>query len=138
MPFVIKSDERRLKVRVNRLTDDMKKGIKVKWQEIGRDLKAQLRRDMLTAKSGRIYRFRGTEYQASAPGETVASRSGETYRGIGYRAYGWYKMEFGYRSPYSRYFEAGTRYMAKRPGLQNAVDKRQMDIHVKLRNIGIR
>lgn len=104
--------------------------------ELGKDLKAEANREILRRpKSGRVYlvRSRGgrrRRHVASAPGETHANLSGDLRRAVGWKVHGNERLDFGYGvsggssnpSPrYDAFVEFGTRKMAPRPSLANAI-----------------
>ena len=136
--LIIKSEHRRLTTRVGNLTADMKTGIKKAWQEIGKDLKRDLKSSMREKKSGRIYNISGRKHQASSPAETPATFKGKLLKSMGYRTYGWYKMEFGLGTSYSGFLEKGTKKMKARKPLQRTVKANYRDINKQLRDVGIR
>ena len=85
-------------------------------------------------KTGRIYKFRGRDHQASAPGQPPADRSGDLRKTSGYRVYGWERGEFGDRMPYGVFLEDGTRRMRKRPHIVRTVREKERDNFVTLSN----
>ena len=136
--LIIKSDQRRLCVEVKHLDKKMKNFIKRTWQDIGRDLKLDLKANMLEKKSGRIYSINGRQHQASAPDERPANLTGRLRKSVGYRAYSWYKMEFGIGTEYSQFLELGTSRMKARKPLQRTVAANYRTINKRLRNVGLR
>lgn len=87
-------------------------------------------------KTGRIYRRRGIEHQASAPGEPPATDTGELI------ASGRAGAELNgdvvqgvveYRAPYAVHLEYGTRKMAARPFLNPAIERNRARIAELLR-----
>jgi hypothetical protein len=78
-------------------------------------------------KSGRIYRRpQGGDYQASAPGESPARRSGDLERSISdpqvREISGGVVGEIKITAPHAKYLERGTPRMASRPFIRPAVD----------------
>ena len=111
-----------------------RRSIRHAFMELGRDLKKTASAEILRRpKSGRTYLIysartgRARRHVASAPGETHANLSGELRRSIGWRVHGEDRMEFGYgvsERPVPRrgiFLEYGTRRMAARPSLHNAI-----------------
>jgi hypothetical protein len=94
--------------------------------------------DKLTgSRSGRIYRVPGTqkEYQASAPGEAPASRTGTLRTGYRFRivnSKGTYTGEVGSPEDYALWLEIGTSKMAPRPHLIPAFESRRPQIQAAL------
>jgi HK97 gp10 family phage protein len=87
-------------------------------------------------KTGRIYRRRGIEHQASAPGEPPATDTGALI------ASGRADAEINgdtvnaiveYRAPYAVHLEYGTRKMAARPFLTPAIERNRARIANLLR-----
>lgn len=138
MVLIIKSDQRRLNREVCQLDKKMKNFIKRTWQDVGVTLKKDLKSNMLEKKSGRIYSINGRLHQASAPEERPANLSGRLRKGVGYRAYSWYKMEFGLRESYAPFLEMGTRRMKARKPLRRTVEANYRTINKRLRNVGLR
>lgn len=77
-------------------------------------------------------------HTASAPGETHANASGTLRRSLSWKVNGWESAEFGYgistnaqnKAPdYAEWVTHGTRFMAPRPSLMNAVRATPRDIH---------
>ena len=110
---------------------NFQRGIRQGWYRIGDQLSAQLSDDVLSKnKTGRTYirRIKGgarRRHRASAPGESPANRTGQYRRSRGYEIRGWQQLEFGVRADHGIFLEEGTKNMAPRPGVQNAVEKRQ-------------
>lgn len=106
---------------------------------IGRDLKSAANKEILRKpKGGRTYIIRTRSgrrrrHVASAAGETHANLSGRLRRSLGYQVNGHTSLSFGYgvepetrrqdssRPFYGNFVEFGTRRMAARPSLQNAI-----------------
>lgn len=133
----IKEDRqnKRVFLRVDQLGPRTKQGIREGFFEFGKDLKQTANKEILRRpKGGRTYIIRGPgggrrRHVASAPGETHANRSGTLRRSMGWKVNGGRSMEFGYgvgyqaapAPDYAGYVEDGTRKMAPRPSLGNAV-----------------
>lgn len=110
-----------------------KRAIRQAWFGLGRELKAEASKEILRRpKGGRVYVVRGPSgrrrrHVASAPGETHANLSGTLRRSLGWKVHGHLRMDFGYgvdsQAPrYAPFVERGTRRMAARPSLRNAID----------------
>lgn len=94
-------------------------------------------------KTGRVYVIRTAtgrrrRHRASAPGESHANRTGALRKSISFKVHGWERSEFGYgvataeanAAPfYAAFLEFGTRRMAPRPTLQNAIAKEAPEPH---------
>jgi HK97 gp10 family phage protein len=99
---------------LNKVTN---KGIKKGLAEIG-DLFVNTAKKSITnspSRTGRIYKYQGSPYQASAPYEIPANVSGANMKSITSRPFGSKKLYFGATSKYSRFLEDGTRRMKPRP-----------------------
>jgi len=100
---------------------------------IGKDLESTLKRDILKKpKSGRTYTYRTAsgrrrKHIASAPGETVANRSGNYRRSVGFKV-GHEKIEFGAGAEYAGFLENGTPRMGARPSLKNTIKSKYKDM----------
>ena len=79
-------------------------------------------------KTGRVYRFRGMDHQASAPGEAPANRSGRLVKSFNYNVHGPLQMEVGESAPYAGFLEDGTGRMKPRPHLIRAINETQGDV----------
>lgn len=108
--------------------------------EFGRALAKQAKHDVNNGKkTGRVYRnvrLPGgrikRRHQSSAPGESHANLSRRLRNSISFKVHGHERMEFGYGvatdesnvAPfYASFVEFGTKRMAPRPTLQNAIAK---------------
>lgn len=94
-------------------------------------------------KSGRVYFVRTASgrrkrHRASAPGETHANLTGVLRKSLSWKVHGWERAEFGYGvasstsnvAPfYAPFVEFGTRRMAPRPSLQNAIEREEVQGH---------
>ncbi len=117
------------------------RAIRSMWFGIGDDLKNRANKEILRRpKSGRLYlkRLRGrrVRHRASAPGETHANFSGTLRKAIGWKVHGNNELTFGYGvtrpSPeYDEYVEFGTRRMAARPSLDNAINAAQGNVETR-------
>lgn len=100
---------------------------------IGKDLESTLKRDILKKpKSGRTYTYRTASgrrkrHIASASGETVANRSGNYRRSVGFKV-GSDKIEFGAGAEYAGFLENGTPRMSARPSLKNTIKSKYKDM----------
>jgi hypothetical protein len=134
----VKEDRQNRQVyfRVDQLGPRTAQGIREGFFDLGKDLKAVADKEILRKpKRGRTYLVRGPSgrrrrHVASAPGETHANLSGKLRRSMGWRVQGASSLEFGYgvgyqaapAPDYAAFVEEGTRRMAKRPSLGNAVN----------------
>lgn len=78
-------------------------------------------------KTGRIYFYKGKEYQASAPGESPANRSGRLAKSGGYKVRNYQEMTVGETAEYAGYLEDGTTKIEPRPHIIRAVKEKQRD-----------
>ena len=78
-------------------------------------------------KTGRVYRFRGRDHQASAPGQAPANRSGRLLKSFNYNVHGPYSMELGESVDYAGFLEDGTGRMRPRPHVIRAISDTQGD-----------
>lgn len=78
-------------------------------------------------KTGRVYRIRGRDHQASAPGEAPATFSGRLAKSYNYNVHGPFQMTVGESAPYAGFLEDGTRKMKPRPHLIRAITETQGD-----------
>lgn len=107
------------------------------WYGLMRAIRDEARKEILRRpKGGRTYIIRtksGKRHRrhvASAPFETHANITGKTRKSIGFKVHGTERAEFGYgasgrsqTTEWGEYLEFGTRNMAPRPSLANAIDK---------------
>lgn len=85
------------------------------FAEYGKDVKDKLIKVITTgSRTGRVYRFRGAEHIASAPGEPPANRSGRLAGSFDYKAR---QIELVVYSDinYAPFLEKGTGKMKPRP-----------------------
>ncbi len=79
-------------------------------------------------KTGRVYRIRGRDHQASAPGEAPANLTGRLVKSYNYNVHGPYDMELGESAPYAGFLEDGTRKIEPRPHVIRAINEKQGDV----------
>lgn len=117
------------------------RGIRRGWFDLARDLKATANAEILRKpKGGRVYlvktRTGRRRHVASAPGETHANLKGRLRRSLSWKVRGTDSMDFGYgvsttsrneAPPYAPHVEFGTRRMAERPSLENAITATQRE-----------
>ncbi len=134
------SGSERVFVELGNITQLTRRAIRHTWFELGKDMRAEANREILRRpKGGRTYIVRGREgrprrHVAGAPGETHANLTGDLRRSISWKVYGIDSMAFGYgvsttfrnsAPKYSAFVEFGTRKMAPRPSLENAINATQ-------------
>ena len=132
----------RVFVRMTGIEQATRRGIRLAWFDLGRDLKSEANREILRRpKSGRTYIVRSRSggrrrHVASAPGETHANLTGRLRRSISWKVHGTDSMDFGYGASttlrtaaprYSPFVEFGTRRMDERPSLENAINVTQRE-----------
>jgi len=85
------------------------------FSDYGKDVTEELHKVIVTGtRSGRVYKYRGREYIASAPGEPPANRSGRLANSFGYKARQQELVVYT-DAEYAAYLEDGTRNMSPRP-----------------------
>lgn len=120
-----------------------RRAVRQTWFGLGQDLRKEANREILRKpKGGNTYTVRSRttgrprRHVASAPGETHANLTGDLRRSLSWKVHGHDSMDFGYglvpgtgrnEPKYSAYVEFGTRRMAARPSLANAIDATQAD-----------
>lgn len=85
-------------------------------------------------KTGRLY----GNHQASAPGEYSANKSGALLKSVGYQMQGRYLTFYSRGCGHAGYQEKGTKFMAPRPNLGNAVRDADGAVKRVLGQIGMR
>ena len=113
-------------VRVNKRTesvlleiDELKKchekNIKYALHNIGIILGREIERILTTgARTGRVYRFRGSEHVASAPGEAPATQTGALVNSYNFSVHGHKRMTVGESADHAVFMERGTRFIFPR------------------------
>lgn len=101
-----------------------------------RDLKAEIARLMRLPKTGRRYQKpNGRFYQASAPGEAPAVRTGALLRSVKEAFPKWSTGELSIDANYAGFLERGTARMRARPFVRPAlrtVNSRFQDVRIRL------
>jgi HK97 gp10 family phage protein len=89
------------------------------------EVRTEAQNSMRPPKSGRIYRVPGFSrtYQASAPGEAPAIRTGNLRSSILVEFVGPCYRRVGTNVEYAKYLEFGTRRISARPFLRPALEK---------------
>jgi len=121
-----------------KLTKLVKIALRRTWREIGKDLKDEATKAILSSKSGKHYTTgsrsggRRRRHVASAPGESHSDVSGALRRSLDWKVNGWDSLDFGYlyRPPdYAHSVEFGDPPDLKpRPTLLNAIKAQQGNI----------
>lgn len=100
-----------------------RKGLRIALNEIGSSVANSMANFIFNPpKTGRWYTYRGRPYQASAPGESPANRSGALAGSGGYRVQGYWDVMIFETKEYAKYLEYGTVKMLPRPHLIRAVN----------------
>lgn len=120
----------------NRLSKSISRGIRRGAYISGKELVADLKKDMSQKKSGRTYKIykgvggtlnRPRLYRASAPNETPGVRTGNFRKSIDFEVRGNKRLEFGSGknglADYAEYLENGTSKMQARKPIGRTVDK---------------
>ena len=88
------------------------------------------------ARSGRIYKYNGRNYRASAPGEPPANRSGRLAGSNYFKAMSKelmiYNTAFNNGVPYPSYLEEGTKKMSPRPWFEKTMIRLEPLLYQKL------
>lgn len=99
-----------------------KKALRLALNEVGSDVVNRISNYIFRPpKTGRWYTYKGRRYQASAPGESPANRTGRLAKSGGYRVRNYYEMTVFETAPYAGYLEFGTKKMAPRPHVIRAI-----------------
>jgi hypothetical protein len=100
-------------------------GLNVALQDIGSDLVSEEQKLIRRRnKTGRLYYFRGRLHRASAPGEVPAFRTGRLSKSTDYRRRNHLHLVFGQQAEYAVFLANGTRKMAPRANLKQAMDNK--------------
>lgn len=123
---------RKVVVRINRLGELTRSGVEFAAYTSGKGLvKTTSAQILKKPKGGRVYvrrdrAGRRRRHIASAPGESIANRTGATRRSLSFKVNP-SQLEFGYgvdkndAPDYAEFPEFGTRKMQPRPSLQNGI-----------------
>lgn len=110
-----------------------KHGIEMALYEIGKEVNRETQKLIRTgAKTGRIYRIKGMDHQASAPHEAPANLSGKLADSNDYKVRNFAQMEVGETEDYAGFLEEGTRKMKPRPHLLKAVNNQARSTQLTL------
>lgn len=112
---------------INSLLYDWTINISKVTEQVAYDVIDEMQRLFEEPKSGNIYWYNGSNYQASAPGEPPAIRSGflyDSFRVVKVNQYAW-----GIRSmaPYAELLEFGGVYIYPRPYIRPAAENTAKD-----------
>jgi HK97 gp10 family phage protein len=123
------SSARRVIVGIERLTKTHQQSIEDGLHVVGKIVGNRVK-ELITQgpKTGRVYRIRGRDHQASAPKEAPANLSGRLVKSFNYNVHGPYTMELGEDAEYAGFLEDGTRNIKPRPHVGRAVDETQGDV----------
>ncbi len=111
-----------------RVLDALEQGAQILAQQV----RANLREE---GRSGRVYRTRGVEHQASAPGEAPASRTGELSDSIAVEPGATEgELHVVADTAYAAALEFGTHQTEPRPFLQPAFAETREGIKARVRN----
>lgn len=93
------------------------------------------------AKTGKVYKRRGIEHQASAKGEYPATDTGFLVANIGHTTVKHQGTKYIARvfsgAPYSKFLEFGTRKMGERPFLQPSLERNVEKIEALFKKGGL-
>lgn len=119
---------RKITVKVDKITPEIKKGINTALFEIGSENTQQVKKYIYSPpKTGRWYRYKNRMHRASAPGQSPANRSGYLARSIDYKVRDWYEVEIFSTAKYAYWLEEGTTKMLPRPYFIRAKNKKARD-----------
>ena len=126
------SNNKKTEEYIRKLTPSTKKSIENSLYDIGRENVIYARSLFDLPKTGMFYRVNGKVFQASAPGEPPANRSGQTSDSIAYVVRGTSEVVLGHRkipgrAPIGGFLEYGTKHMAPRPHLTRTKAYRATD-----------
>lgn len=100
-----------------------RKALRIALNEIGSKVSNKMANFIFRPpKTGRFYVYKGRRYQASAPGESPANRTGRLAGSGGYRVRSYFDVTIFETAPYAKYLEYGTPKMLPRPHLSRAVN----------------
>lgn len=101
-----------------------KKALRLALNEIGSEVVNDIANFIFNPpKTGRWYNYNGRPYQASAPGESPANRSGRLAKSSDYKVRNYAEMTVGETVEYAKFLEEGTTRMKPRPHIIRAVNK---------------
>ncbi len=125
MEIKVDKRSREILLKIPGIADDIKRNLINALNEIGSEvIKEDKRLIRSKNKTGRIYKFRGRDHQASAPGEAPAMMTGRLLRSANYRTRNHQEMSVGESSDYAAFLENGTRKMSPRPHLIRAINNK--------------
>ena len=121
--------------------DDLARHAIRKWlYDTGKDLMASFNKAVLAKpRAGREYisrdrRGRRRRHTASRAGESPANRTGFYRKSADFVVRGHQELLFGVEAEYGAFLELGTKRMAARPGLGNAVRASERNTNRRARN----
>lgn len=126
--FRAESDDRPVFRILKEIWPRTRKLIRQRNYRVGQDLRREaIVSTQRSNKTGRVYRFKGRAHRSSGPGQSHANRTWKLTRSIGYAVSS--ELRFGYgvgptaepKPKHAEWVELGTRKMAARPTLGNAV-----------------
>lgn len=115
--------------RMKTLAVDIKRSINISLYGIGQENVRHARELMLERKTGRIYKIKGVEHQAAAPGEAPALLTANLFESVDYVVSGSHQVEFGVRVPYGLDQELGTEKMSAHPFIVPTAKAKQKDAY---------
>jgi hypothetical protein len=93
---------------VTKLEGTTERALKNALHEIGGEVKKETQRLIKTGqRTGRVYRFRGRDHTASAPGEAPANRSGRLAQSTKFRTKNHQEMTVGQEAEYAGFLKEG-------------------------------
>lgn len=107
-----------------------RRGLRIALNEIGSHVANKMANYIFNPpKTGRWYLYKGQPYQASAPGESPANRSGKLAGSGGYRVTGYWDVTIYEKAYYAKWLEYGSQdgRIKPRPHLIRAVNATKRD-----------
>lgn len=121
---------KRMLIEISKAPHKHKRALRLALNEIGSEVVNSTANFIFNPpKTGRWYNFNGRPYQASAPGESPANRSGRLAKSGDYKVRNFQEMTVGETAYYAKWLEEGTRdgRIKPRPHIIRAVNKHHRD-----------
>jgi hypothetical protein len=114
---------------VTKLEGTTERALKNALHEIGGEVKRETQRLIKTgARTGRVYRFRGRDHTASAPGEAPANRSGRLAQSTRFKTKNHQEMTIGQEAEYAGFLKEGRgKLKGPRDSIGKAVHNKAQD-----------
>ena len=119
--------------RIKALSSMTERGIRRAFYVSGKRLVKTASDDILKAKTGRAYKYKGRTIRAGISGGAWANRSGRARRGLDFSVRGSTQMTFYNKTPWVVFLERGTSKMKPRPAMKNSLIKNERNILLEFR-----